>query len=179
MGKGVPQEMGGDPHKNGKHDQRKAGKCIDRKGVRSKLQSLSRALGQTRGQGFLGVAVEEPEDEQAQGQVEDKNTQGVVAKAAMMCEGKEVLEIGSERADDHGRQDETGTAKWEGGRGMGQRKRHYENYDGFCVNMWRCSAIWLNDSLPKFEIPKLLFLPANITSRLALRFELIYSLARL
>jgi len=114
-----------DSHENGKHDQRKAGKGIDAKGTGSELKSLSRACGQTRGEGFFGIPVEEPKHEQTERQVKHEDAQPCVAKGAMMCEGGEVLEIGGKAADNHGRQDETGASKREGGCGMGQSKRHY------------------------------------------------------
>jgi hypothetical protein len=72
----------------------------------------------------------EPEDSQAERQVKNKDAQKVMAEAAMMGERDEVFEIWRKAADDYRRQNETGAPKREGSRGMGESKRHYENYDG-------------------------------------------------
>ena len=52
--------------------------------------------------------MKEPEHDQAERQVEDKDAWKAVAEAAVMSKGNEVLEIGSKAADDQRRHDETG-----------------------------------------------------------------------
>ena len=64
------------------------------------MKSLSRARGQTGGEGFLGIAVIEPEDGQAERQVKDKDAEKLMAEAAMMGKGNEVFEIWRKAADD-------------------------------------------------------------------------------
>lgn len=131
VGERVPEDVGGNAHENGQHDQGKAGKRVDGQGSWSELESCARACGQAGGERFLGIAVKEPEHDQAERQVERKDAQQAVAEAAMMCKRNEVFEIGCKAADDKGRHDETCAPERHRGGGMRQSKRHYENYDGF------------------------------------------------
>ena len=122
--------MGGDAHENGEDDQGKTGKRVDGKGSGTELESCARACGQAGGDGLLGIAMIEPENDQAERQVEDKDARKTVAEAAVVRIGNEVLEIGSKAADDQGRHDETCAAEWQSRGCVGEGKRHTRIMNG-------------------------------------------------
>lgn len=116
--------MGGDAYENGEDDQGKTGKRIDGKGAGSEFKPCARACGQAGGDGLLGIAMIEPENNEAERQVEDKDAWKTVAEAAVVRIGNEVLKIGGKAADDQGRHDETCAAEWQSRGCMGEGKRH-------------------------------------------------------
>jgi hypothetical protein len=131
VGKRVPENVRCDAHEDRDDNQGEAGRRVNRDGSRSELESCAGARGQACGKGFLGIAMKEPKHGQAKRQVKDKDARQCVAKGAVMFKRNEVLEIGGEGADDEGGHDETRAPKREGCSSMGERKRHYENYDCF------------------------------------------------
>lgn len=131
VGKRVPEDVGGNADEKGENDQGKAGKGVYGKSPGTEMESFACTSGQTGGEGFLGVAVKEPEHGQAEREVDGKDAEPVVAEGVVVLKRNEVFEIGSHAANDQSRHDETGAAKRPGCGGVGDGKGHSLNYDCF------------------------------------------------
>src|SRR5215831_12178816 len=112
------------------------------------MNPVARATGQACSKGFLGIVVKEPKCDEGDRNVEFKYTHQGVADSVPACEWDEVSEIGSEAAEDQGRNDQARPPEGECGRSVGKSKGHYMDYDGFerrwtwmvCQDAGKCSG---------------------------------------